>query len=167
MFSPGRAAVAVVVVASLGLSACGGSSETSAPTSTEVLAEETTTSSVPESTTIPKAPMFSRDTLIALEKCSSDAVTAGIWVVGGFREELESRRDVCEEARDQIAVDQTLGVDSDEIKAYKVELSAWILALQEEIVNLTIGREGDSAKITEAGLALSSATNELLSLMGS
>ena len=151
----------------MGVAACGGSSGSSDPTSVESVAEESTTPSAPESTTVPEALMFSRDTLVALEKCSSDATTASIWVIGGFPEELESRRDICEEARDQITVDQNLGVDSDEIRAFKVELSAWILAIQEEVVNLAIGREADSAKLAEAGRSLYSATNELLDLMGS
>jgi phage tail sheath protein FI len=80
---------------------------------------------------------------------------------------LKAVADLCEDARIQIDVDQQMGIDSQKIKEFKVQLSGWVLLLREEILEMTIGRKANTSRVSLEGDIFSRETAALVAAMNS
>lgn len=122
---------------------CGGGSDT---TPTTEPASETSTTQVPKLE-------LSRETLVALEKCTSDSFSAYMWALDDiFADKVADVADLCTEARDQLEVDKQLNPDFDyDIQTFIVSLGIWIVELRRAVVDLSIGQEADLAALQNGG----------------
>lgn len=152
--------VAILAVSILALGACGSgesgaSSDTKLPDLENASLPSTTKPRVPPSTSN-EAELLSRDALLALEKCESSSFSSGM----GF--DMEETLDLCEDARDQISVDQQLGLDSDLIRQYQVALSKWIYVVSAANLQLVIGNSIDREELFDQYSEFDQVTRALL-----
>lgn len=149
------------------LGACGSSSEyesgsaIKAPVGSSLISEPAnlSTSLAPKE----NPPKLSRDTLVALQECASESLSADLWTLDPvFVDNLIEIADICEGAQIQLEVDQQLGTDSDEIRRYAITLSFWLLTLRTEIVPLTMGEPANTAKVLEESGKFRDSTQEFL-----
>jgi hypothetical protein len=132
-----------LIGASLFLVSCGGDSGGSST------ATEPADSVVLASTTTAPTLQLSRETLLALQKCTSDSRGAHIWAdEPALYRRLVEIADLCSEASDQLAVDQQLNPDFDyDIQVFIVEIGLWTLKLREAVVTMTSGTPADAVAL--------------------
>ena len=76
--------------------------------------------------------------------------------------DMEETLDLCEDARDQISVDQQLGLDSDLIRQYQVALSKWIYVVSAANLQLVIGNSIDREELFDQYSEFDQVTRALL-----
>lgn len=151
-----RIAPTLVALSLYALVACNGT--------TEAEVDTTTPDTTLVSTTGAPQQQLSRETLLALEKCASASLTSYLWAEEAPSvDRLDEVADLCEEASDQIAVDERLVDDPNgDIPLFQLSLSIWILMIREELVAMTSGQAGNVNRLKSGGSMTSSSIDRLV-----